>query len=412
MRVKAERIQKDLENLACFGKLKGGGITRLAFTSADREARQYLQHSLAQQGLNTTQDAMGNMRARRNGIGNLAPVMIGSHLDSVPSGGCFDGAVGMAVALEVIRVLDEQGIKTLRPIDIINFSAEESSRFGASTLGSKAMTGHLSREQLYKYKDKEGLSLYEAMILFGLDPEGLESVRIQPGDVYAFIETHIEQGRVLDSLGVPLGVVTSIAAPTRIKVHLTGRADHSGATPMDLRADALVAASEIILGVERIASVEAGPHTVGTVGYANASPGVFNVIPGQVELGIDIRDIDKNSKDLAVSKGISLLGDVGRRRGVKADYEITADEAPVTLSGKIITTLEKAAQALGYSYRLMPSGAGHDAMYMAEVAQTGMIFVPSKEGISHSIAEYTSLEDIAGGAEVLLEAVLQLAGEE
>jgi N-carbamoyl-L-amino-acid hydrolase len=412
MRVKAERIQNDLENLARFGKLEGGGISRLAFTSADREARQYLQHSLAQQGLNTTQDAMGNMRARRSGIGNLAPIMIGSHLDSVPSGGCFDGVVGIVAALEVIRVLDEQGIKTLRPIDIINFSAEESSRFRASTLGSKAMTGHLSREQLHMYKDKEGLSLYEAMRLFGLNPEGLESVRIQPGDVYAFIETHIEQGRVLESLGVPLGVVTSIAAPTRIRVHLTGRADHSGATPMDLRADALVAAGEVILGVERIASVEAGPHTVGTVGYANASPGVLNVIPGQVELGIDIRDIDKNSKDLAVSKVISLLEDVGRRREVKVDYEILADEAPVTLSDKIINTLEKAAQALGYPYRLMPSGAGHDAMYMAEVAQTGMIFVPSQEGISHNIAEYTPLEDIARGTEVLLEAVLQLADEE
>jgi N-carbamoyl-L-amino-acid hydrolase len=262
------------------------------------------------------------------------------------------------------------------------------------------------------YKDKEGLSLYEAMRLFGLNPEGLESVRIQPGDVYAFIETHIEQGRVLESLGVPLGVVTSIAAPTRIRVRVTGRADHSGATPMDLRADALVAASEVILGVERIASVEAGPHTVGTVGYANASPGVLNVIPGQVELGIDIRDIDKNSKDLAVSKVISLLEDVACKREVKVDYEILADEAPVTLSGKIINTLEKAAQALGYPYRLMPSGAGHDAMYIAEVTQTGMIFVPSQEGISHNAAEYTSLEDIAGGTEVLLEAVLQLADEE
>ncbi|MGB4515204.1 MAG: M20 family metallo-hydrolase [Bacillota bacterium] len=412
MRVKAERIQNDLENLSRFGGLEGGGISRLAFTSADREARDYLRDSLALQGLGTVQDAMGNMRARRHGTRDLAPVMIGSHLDSVPSGGCYDGAVGIVAALEVIRVLDDLGIETRRPIEVINFSAEESSRFGASTLGSKAMTGHLSQEHLHMYKDKDGVSLYEAMKLFGLNPDGLESVRIQPGDVYAFIEMHIEQGRVLESFGIPLGIVTSIAAPTRIRVFVIGRADHSGATPMDLRADALTAASEIILGVERIASVEAGPHTVGTVGYANAQPGVLNVIPGKVELGIDIRDIDKDSKDLAVRKIISLLEYVGNNRGVKVDYRILADEPPVTLSGKIIGTLEEAAQALGYPYRLMPSGAGHDAMYMAEVAETGMIFVPSREGISHNVAEYTAVEDIARGAELLLEAVLHLANEE
>lgn len=412
MRVKAERIQNDLENLSRFGGLEGGGISRLAFTSADREARDYLRDSLARQGLGTVQDAMGNMRARRHGTRDLAPVMIGSHLDSVPSGGCYDGAVGIVAALEVIRVLDDLGIETRRPIEVINFSAEESSRFGASTLGSKAMTGHLSQEHLHMYKDKDGVSLYEAMKLFGLNPDGLESVRIQPGDVYAFIEMHIEQGRVLESFGIPLGIVTSIAAPTRIRVFVIGRADHSGATPMDLRADALTAASEIILGVERIASVEAGPHTVGTVGYANAQPGVLNVIPGKVELGIDIRDIDKDSKDLAVRKIISLLEYVGNNRGVKVDYRILADETPVTLSGKIIGALEEAAQALGYPYRLMPSGAGHDAMYMAEVAETGMIFVPSREGISHNVAEYTAVEDIARGAELLLEAVLRLANEE
>lgn len=412
MRVKAERIQNDLENLSRFGGLEGGGISRLAFTSADREARDYLRDSLALQGLGTVQDAMGNMRARRHGTRDLAPVMIGSHLDSVPSGGCYDGAVGIVAALEVIRVLDDLGIETRRPIEVINFSAEESSRFGASTLGSKAMTGHLSQEHLHMYKDKDGVSLYEAMKPFGLNPDGLESVRIQPGDVYAFIEMHIEQGRVLESFGIPLGIVTSIAAPTRIRVFVIGRADHSGATPMDLRADALTAASEIILGVERIASVEAGPHTVGTVGYANAQPGVLNVIPGKVELGIDIRDIDKDSKDLAVRKIISLLEYVGNNRGVKVDYRILADETPVTLSGKIIGALEEAAQALGYPYRLMPSGAGHDAMYMAEVAETGMIFVPSREGISHNVAEYTAVEDIARGAELLLEAVLRLANEE
>lgn len=411
MRIKPERIKNDIKNIAKYGKLEGGGVSRLAFTSADFEAREYFEKSLQCLGMEVMVDAIGNMRARREGLIDTAPVMIGSHLDSVPYGGCYDGVVGVVAALEVVRVLDELGIKTKRPIDIINIAAEESSRFGASTLGSKAMAGHLTVEKMKAYKDKEGISLYDALQSCGLQPDALDSVKIKPGEIYAFIEMHIEQGRVLESKGIPLGIVTSIAAPTRIKVFVKGRADHSGATPMNIRSDALSAASEIILGVERIAISGAGEHTVGTVGYANAKPGVLNVIPGLVELGIDIRDIEMESKDMAVGKVIALMDEISYKRQIEIKYEILADEVPVTLSDKIISEIEKSIQDLGYQYLLMPSGAGHDSMYMAEVTNTGMIFVPSREGISHNIKEYTPIEDIAMGVETMLETVLKLANE-
>ncbi|QNB46545.1 hydantoinase/carbamoylase family amidase [Thermanaerosceptrum fracticalcis] len=411
MRVKIERIQQNLENLACFGKLEGGGVSRLAFTREDQEARVYLEKALESEGLTVKVDAFGNMRARRQGKENLAPVMIGSHLDSVPQGGRFDGTVGVVAALEVIRVLNELKVETRRPVELINFAVEESGRFGVGTLGSKAMCGHLSVEKLKSYRDNRGVSLYEALKNFGLNPEALDTVRINPGEIYAFIETHIEQGRVLEAENIPIGIVTAIAAPTRLKVLVKGRADHSGATPMSLREDALTAASEIILGVEKIAASEAGPHTVGTVGYVRVSPGAMNVIPGLVEMGIDLRDIEKDSKDLAVTKVLALLKRVSQKRHVGIEYEILANEPPVALSPKMVGSLEKAARSLGYSYKLMPSGAGHDAMYMAELTQVGMIFIPSKEGISHNPAEYSSWEEIARGAELLLETVINLANE-
>lgn len=411
MRVNLERIQKDLEKLASFGGVEGGGVSRLAFTQEDKGARDYLQKALEGEGLQVMVDAFGNMRARRAGNKDLSPVMMGSHLDTVPQGGRFDGTVGVVVALEVIRVLNELGLKTARPVEVINFAVEESSRFGVGTLGSKVMCGHIPVEKLKTWKDQQGISLYEALQEFGLTPAALPAARVKPGEIYAFIETHIEQGRVLEAEKLPIGIVSSIAAPTRLKVFVRGRADHSGATPMNLREDALAAAAEIILGVERIASREAGEHTVGTVGYARVSPGAMNVIPGLVELGIDIRDINKESKDLAVKKVLALLENVAQKRRVRIEYEILANENPVALSPKIISALERSTQALGYPYKVMPSGAGHDAMYMAELTQVGMIFIPSKDGISHNPAEFSSWEDISRGAEVLLETVLKLANE-
>lgn len=412
MKVNVKRLQRDFDNISQFGLLPNGGVTRLAFSKEDLKAREYLRQTMEDLNLQVSIDAFGNMRGRREGKYNLPPVVIGSHLDTVPDGGHFDGVVGVIAALEVIRVLNNRGIVTERPIEVINFSCEESSRFRAGTLGSKVIVGKVSKENLIKYVDKDGISLYEALEKSGYNPEELEKCRIQPGEIYAFIEMHIEQGPVLEQENKEVGIVTAIAAPTRFKVIFEGVADHSGNTPMHLRKDALTAASELILGVEEIAKNQAGEKTVGTVGYVYVQPGAMNVVPGKVELGIDIRDINMQDKQRAVSKVIKLLSTIQEKRGINISYEVLSDEEPVTLSDKIVKSLEEEAKKLNLSYMLMPSGAGHDAMYMTNITDVGMIFIPSIDGVSHNIKEYSRMEDIAKGTELLLDTTLKLTQEE
>lgn len=408
MQVNQDRVVRDIKALAECGALPGGGVTRLAFSPADMAARRYLREAMQAAGLTVEVDAFGNMRGRRAGRQDLPPVVLGSHLDSVPEGGRFDGVVGVVGALEVVRVLRENGVVTTRPIEVINFSCEESSRFGAGTLGSRVLTGHLGVDDLKRYVDKDGITLYEAVRQAGYQPDDIAAARLAPGAVHAFIELHIEQGPVLAAANCPIGIVTAIAAPTRFKVTVKGRADHSGNTPMSMRRDALAGASEIVLGVEKAARV-GGDTTVGTVGYVHVRPGAMNVVPGEVELGVDIRDINWESKQRVVAAVKDLLGQVAARRGLDIRYDILVDEAPVQLSDKVITCLEQAARQAGLAYQKMPSGAGHDAMYMARITDAGMIFIPSLGGVSHNPAEESRPADICTGIELLLMAVRQLA---
>ncbi|MCP4685426.1 MAG: M20 family metallo-hydrolase, partial [bacterium] len=236
---------------------------------------------------------VGNIRGKRKGTTDLPPVVMGSHLDTVPCGGHYDGTIGILGGLAVIRKMNERQIKTHRPVEVMNFSCEESSRFRVGTLGSKIMAGRFPLSRLRETRDADGISLHKALTLSGYAPETLETAMLSPDDLYAFIELHIEQGPVLESENNPVGIVTDIAAPTRFKVVIQGLSAHSGSTPMSLRKDALTGACELILGVENIATNKAGPHTVGTVGFALIEPGAMNVIPGRVEIGIDIRDISK-----------------------------------------------------------------------------------------------------------------------
>jgi N-carbamoyl-L-amino-acid hydrolase len=410
-RVQRERLEKDLFNFADFGALKNGGVTRLAFTEADLKARKYLQQAMEEAGLQVHVDAFGNIRGRRAGRHDLPSVMIGSHLDTVPNGGNYDGVVGVIGALEVVRVLNDENVVTNRPIDVVNFSSEESSRFGVATLGSKVMAGKIKAETLKKLVDKDGISLYEALMRAGYAPDEIKSARIRPGEIHAFIELHIEQGPILEKEDCPTGIVTSIAAPTRLKVVVSGRSDHSGNTPMDMRQDALAGASELILGVEQIARYEAGERTVGTVGYAHVEPGAMNVVPGRVEIGIDIRDINRHDKAAAVKRVIDLMEQIANRRNLSIGCEKLSDEEPVALSGKVINCLKEMASQTKIPYKIMPSGAGHDAMNMSYITDAGMIFIPSINGISHNIAEKSHFEDICRGTELFLLAVSALAQE-
>lgn len=412
MKINKKRIENDFNEIAQFGSLKNGGVTRLAFTQEDMDARNYLKKVMQDMNLSVSIDAFGNMRGKRKGKEELPPVVIGSHLDTVPEGGHYDGVVGVITALEVIRVLNENKITTKRPIEVINFSAEESSRFGGATLGSKAISGKLTDEDLIKYKDSDGISLYKALETSGFNPDNLASAELSLGDIYSFIEIHIEQGSVLETKDVPIGIVTAIAAPTRFNVVIKGKADHSGTTPMSLRHDALVAASELVLGVEQVAKKQAGEATVATVGYLNVKPGAMNVVPGEVELGIDIRDINSTDKNKAVQSVKKLMEKISLNRSIKIDYvELTNDE-PVILDDQVINTLESVAKNLEIPYAKMHSGAGHDTMNMADITRAGMMFIPSEDGISHNIEEFSKMDDICLGAEILLKATLDLAQED
>lgn len=406
-----QRLENDFTALEQYGALENGGFTRIAFTAEDMKARQWLIHAMKEADLTVSIDAFGNIRGRRQGLEDLPPVMIGSHIDTVPEGGNYDGVVGVLAGLEVIRTLNDNNLSTRRPIEVMNFSAEESSRFGVATMGSKVLAGKIDIDTLKRLVDKDGMSLYDALIECDYAADNIATAAVAPGQIHAFIEMHIEQGPVLENKKCSVGIVTSIAAPTRFKVKIEGRADHSGNTPMDMRKDALTAASEITLGVERITSSEAGERTVGTVGYQIISPGAMNVVPGKVELGIDIRDVDMADKDEAVAAVIALMDEISVRRGLKITYQQLCNDEPVALSQRVINTLKTSADEANLANIMMPSGAGHDAMNMARLTDTGMIFIPSIDGVSHNIAECSKIEDICTGTDLLLQATLKLAQE-
>ncbi len=410
--VNLDRLLADLEAFAAIGGDGQGGVTRLAFTAADQSARRLLQEKLAAAGLAVRVDAIGNVFGRRRGREDgLPPVLLGSHLDSVPNGGRFDGPLGVLSALEAVRMLEDARRETRRPLEVVCFAAEESSRFGSGTLGSKAVVGKLAPGMLEALRDADGRTLAEALRECGLSPDRLGDVRRRPGDYHAYLELHLEQGAVLEHAGVPVGLVTGIAAPTRFRVTYTGRADHSGATPMPLRRDALVAAADLVLAVRRTVLRHGSPTSVGTVGVLRVQPGAMNVIPGQASLGIDLRDIDGEAKRRVARKVRAAAGRMARKWRLDVSVETLADESPVPLPERIRKVSAAACQAGGISFLELPSGAGHDAMYIAEVAETGMIFVRCREGISHNSAEFVEPRDIAAGAAVLAETALRLAEE-
>jgi len=411
-KAKRERVKEDIEIIAQFGGLPEGGVTRLALSEEDMKARSYLMKKMEEAGLSIRIDAVGNTFGRREGKKDLAPVLIGSHLDTVPEGGNYDGIAGVIAALEVIRLLNDESIETIRPIEIVNFTAEESSRFLTATMGSKCMKGMFTVEKIKSMKDKTGISFYEALEIMGFEPDKLETVKIEKGDYHAFIELHIEQGPVLETEEKAIGIVNAIAAPTRMKVKIKGKADHSGNTPMNLRKDALVGASELIVALERIATHEAGTHTVATVGDVQVKPGAMNVIPGDVTLLVDIRDIFIDDKDKAYSLFLKEMELVAQKRNLFIEHQLLVNDQPVHLSNKIIELLQDTTKKLDYPYKVMHSGAGHDAMNLVPMTNVGMIFVPSKDGISHNIQEFTEIEDICKGADVLYHSLIQLAMED
>lgn len=398
--IQKERLQKDFDAMARLTGL-GEGINRLAFTDADWEGRQYIIDRMTDAGLDVELDGFGNVIGYKVGTNpDLPVVMVGSHTDSVPNGGDYDGVAGVLSAIEVVRSIIDDGFEHDHTIAVVDFMCEESSRFGAATLGSKAMRGKLTLNDLHRLVDKQGISLYDALKERKLHPDDIESMAYnQP--VKAFIEMHIEQGKVLEHKQKQIGIVSGIAAPERFYVTICGNADHSGATPMNLRHDALCGASKIILGIEEVTSMQEEPPVVGTVGIAEVVPGAMNVIPGSVKLGVDIRSISKVARDSVVFLIKELIEVIAEKRGLSYTIEPIAQDHPVAMHPAMIREIEEAVKSVGIDYMTMPSGAGHDAMHWTEVAPTGMIFIPCRDGISHNPAEFAAMNDIVVGAEVL-----------
>lgn len=398
--IQKERLQKDFDAMAQLTGL-GEGINRLAFTDADWEGRQYIIDRMTDAGLDVEIDGFGNVIGYKVGTNpDLPVVMVGSHTDSVPNGGNYDGVVGVLSAIEVVRSIIDDGFEHEHTIAVVDFMCEESSRFGAATLGSKAMRGKLTLNDLHRLVDKQGISLYDSLKERKLHPDDIESMAYNR-PVKAFIEMHIEQGKVLEHEQKQIGIVSGIAAPERFYVTIRGNADHSGATPMNLRHDALCGASKIILGIEEIASMQEEPPVVGTVGIADVVPGAMNVIPGSVKLGVDIRSISKVARDSVVFLIKELIDVIAEKRGLSYTIEPIAQNHPVAMHPAMIREIEEAVKSVGVDYMTMPSGAGHDAMHWTEVAPTGMIFIPCRDGISHNPVEFAAMDDIVAGAEVL-----------
>lgn len=398
--IQKERLQKDFDAMAQLTGL-GKGINRLAFTEADWEGRQYIIDRMTDAGLDVEIDGFGNVIGYKIGTNpDLPVVMVGSHTDSVPNGGNYDGVAGVLSAIEVVRSIIDDGFEHEHTIAVVDFMCEESSRFDAATLGSMAMRGKLTLNDLHRLVDKQGISLYDALKERKLHPDDIESMAYNR-PVKAFIEMHIEQGKVLEHEQKQIGIVSGIAAPERFYVTIRGNADHSGATPMNLRHDALCGSSKIILGIEEVTSMQEEPSVVGTVGIAKVVPGAMNVIPGSVKLGVDIRSISKVARDSVVFLIKELIDVIAEKRGLSYTIEPIAQDHPVAMHPAMIREIEEAVKSVGVDYMTMSSGAGHDAMHWTEVAPTGMIFIPCRDGISHNPAEFATMNDIVVGAEVL-----------
>ena len=397
--VNKKRVNELLTGLAKFTASEEG-VTRLAYSPLDKEAQGWLLKQVQDLGLSVREDAVGNVFLRREGLEvDLPPVACGSHLDTVIHGGAYDGMCGVVGALEALYMLRDTQLK--RSIEVLIFRAEESSRFGFATMGSKLLTGAATVDKLNKGGKKGDISFEEALRQWGCAPERAAEAVIAPGTYASFSELHIEQGKVLEEKGINIGIVRNIAAPTRFKIHIQGMADHSGATPMGMRRDALVAAAKLILAVNEAAEDEKEHGTVGTVGVVEVEPGSINVVPGAVTLWVDVRGVEMASikrtlEDIqAEAENVAVTDRVGVR------IEMLTSDSPVPLDENLAVQTEGICKELSYSFLHMNSGAGHDAMHMAKIAPTTMVFIPCKGGISHNPAEYASLEDICRGIIVL-----------
>ncbi len=401
LRIDPERLWGDLMETAEIGGTAKGGICRLTLTDLDRQVRDWFKAAAEGLGCTVTIDDMGAMFARRPGQRNdIPPIAMGSHLDTQPTGGKFDGALGVLAALEALRALVRAGYETYAPIEVVNWTNEEGSRFTPAMVASGVFAGAFTRDWAAARQDRAGVSFGDA--LDGIGYRGTERCGEHP--LSAFFEVHIEQGPYLEAENKDIGVVTGVQAIRWYEATLVGQDSHAGTTPMHRRRDALRGGAQLIEAVNRIALEH--PGSVGTVGLLEVKPGSPNVIPGEVFLTIDVRDPSEDELDSIEAEIMRAAEAIGAGLGLEVAVKNIIKQPAVHFDPQCIAAVRAAAATSGFSTRDLMSGAGHDAAYIARVAPTTMIFVPCKDGISHNEAEYSSKEQCAAGAQVLLQAVL------
>lgn len=397
-----ERLWSSLQELGEIGETDDGSMMRVTGSPADAAARDTVVSWFEDAGMNVTTDAVGNIQARFPGTTDADPIMTGSHIDTVPNGGKFDGVVGVLAPLEVVRAWNDAGFEPKRPLDIVVFTEEEGTRFGVGLLGSLVATGKLELEDALELSDGDE-TVRECLASIGYNGTGT----IDISQAASFLEIHVEQGPILDEAGIDVGIVEAVAGITHHKIIFEGIADHAGNTPMDMRHDAYLGSAQFALELEDIA-LSAGENSVGTVGKSIVSPNGTNVVPGRVELGVDIRDTDGERLNQMVRDAKDAARDAADARGLDMQWETLLEVEPTDLSEELQGELERAAEATDRTYRTMLSGAGHDAMNVADEVPTGMLFVPSEGGLSHTPEEFTSPEDLYRGTEVLEAAIRNL----
>lgn len=400
--VNSDRLNGTITQLAEIGKLSGGGVSRVAFTQEDEIARQLVQSWMIEAGMAVRIDAAGNIIGRYAGCKEgAAALATGSHIDTVPVAGCYDGVLGVLAGIEMVRVFHENAIRLQHPIEVIVFADEE-----CSVIGCKAMAGSVLKDPEY-YRRSDGTSIQTCLERIGGDWSKIGMARRNPGEIAAFVELHVEQGGVLESTGDQIGVVKGIVGQYRHAVTVTGRPNHAGTTPMNMRKDALVAAAQMILAVNKL-GVETPGEQVATVGCLNVSPNVTNIVPGKVEFKIDLRDLSQTHLDNLLAKIEQEFAAIASATQTEMVITQTLYVLPTLAATEIQDAIAQVCQELNLSYTYLPSRAGHDAQEIGRFTDMGMIFVPSRAGISHAEDEYTSPEQCTQGANVLLQTFLKL----
>ncbi len=411
-RANKDNIERIIRNIDKFQTGEGEGTTRVLFTEPELAARDYVKNEMKALGLKVKEDAIGNIFGTLEGCNpDLAPVWTGSHIDTVLNAGMFDGMAGVVCGLEALRLIIVNGVKNKRDISVIVYTSEEPTRFGLSCIGSRALAGALSLEDTKELIDKDGKSLYNLLEELGYKHDEFCYIMKSKGDVYASVELHIEQNSVLEKSKIPIGIVKGICAPTNFSVKIKGVQGHAGGSPMSERRDAFMAATELALVLEDAAKKSTSEYITATVGKVNVFPNAVNVISGDTEMSIDIRSIDMAAKDVIVETLKYEVQRIEKARGVEINLHLENHDMPLKCDENIIQLEKDVCCKLNTEYKEMISGPYHDSLFVGRFAPASMIFVPSKNGISHSKDEWTDFSQLAVGTDVLAETLLELSNQ-